>query len=155
MCPVFRRRFKNIIFMIQITKAISLNEKEIKEEFIRSSGPGGQNVNKVATAVQLRFDLAGSSSLSDEIKNRLVKLAGSRVTADGVLIITARRFRAQEKNRADAQLRLISLIREAAKKPNNRRKTKPTQASVKVRLENKRRRSGIKSTRQTKISVDE
>ena len=141
--------------MIQITKSISINEKEIKEEFIRSSGPGGQNVNKVATAVQLRFNVTGSSSLPDEIKERLIKLGGSRVTADGTLIITARRFRAQEKNREDALHRLISLIREACRKQKSRKKTKPTYASVKIRLENKRKRSGIKSSRQSKLHFDE
>jgi ribosome-associated protein len=141
--------------MIQITKSISIDEREIKEEFIRSSGPGGQNVNKVATAVQLRFDAAGSSSLPGEVKERLIRLAGRRITTDGVLIITARRFRTQEKNREDALLRLVSLISEACKNPKNRKKTKPTGTSVMLRLKNKRRKSEIKKHRLTEISYDE
>jgi ribosome-associated protein len=141
--------------MIQITKNISIDEKEIKEEFIRSSGPGGQNVNKVATAVQLRFDAAGSSSLPGEVKEHLIRHAGRRITTDGVLIITARRFRTQEKNREDAKLRLISLISEACKNPKNRKKTKPTGTSVMLRLKNKRKKSEIKKHRLTGISYDE
>jgi ribosome-associated protein len=141
--------------MIFITELISINEKEIKEEFIRSSGPGGQNVNKVATAVQLRFNVDRSSSLPDEVKERLIRLAGRRITVDGMLIISARRFRTQEKNREDALQRLISLIREACKNPKNRKKTKPNNASVKLRLENKRRKSRLKNRRQTILSYDE
>jgi ribosome-associated protein len=141
--------------MIQITKFISIDEKEIKEEFIRSSGPGGQNVNKVATAVQLRFNAAGASSLPDEVKERLIRLAGRRITVDGVLIITARRFRTQEKNREDALFRLISLIREACKNPKNRKKTKPTGASIKLRLEKKRKKSEIKKHRLNRKLYDE
>ncbi|MBN2402701.1 MAG: aminoacyl-tRNA hydrolase [Spirochaetes bacterium] len=141
--------------MIQITEFISIDEKEIKEEFIRSSGPGGQNVNKVATAVQLRFNAAGSSSLPGEVRERLIHLAGKRVTIDGMLIITARRFRTQEKNREDAFQRLTSLIREACKSPVKRKKTNPTGASIKLRLKKKRKKSEKKKHRQAGIIFDE
>jgi ribosome-associated protein len=133
--------------MINITKNISIDEREIKEEFIRSSGPGGQNVNKVATAVQLRFNAADSPSLPEEVRKRLIRLAGKRVTANGVLIITARRFRAQEKNREDALIRLISLIREAARNPKYRKKTIPTVSSVRNRLNSKHKKSELKKSR--------
>ncbi|MFH0976460.1 MAG: alternative ribosome rescue aminoacyl-tRNA hydrolase ArfB [Spirochaetota bacterium] len=141
--------------MIQITKQISISEKEIHEEFIRSSGPGGQNVNKVATAVQLRFNAAGSPSLPVEVRERLVRLAGRRLTSDGELIITAKRFRTQEKNRQDALERLIAMIRKACEKPVSRKKTKPTEASHRKRLDIKRRKSNVKKQRQNKASLDE
>ncbi len=133
--------------MIRVTHSIVIDEGEIHEEFIRSSGPGGQNVNKVATAVQLRFDAARSPSLPEEVRNRLVRLAGRRITREGLLIIDARRFRTQEKNRQDAVERLVELIRQAAEKPKPRKKTKPTRASQEKRLEGKRRHSQIKRLR--------
>jgi ribosome-associated protein len=132
--------------MIQVTPKILIDESEIKEEFIRSSGPGGQNVNKVATAVKLRFDLR-SSSLSEEIRQRLVKLARSRVNDEGVLIIDSRRYRSQSANRETALGRLCELIREAAMEPNIRHKTRPTLASKKRRLDNKHHRSDTKNLR--------
>jgi ribosome-associated protein len=133
--------------MIQVTPAIFIDENEIQEHFIRSSGPGGQNVNKVATAVQLRFNVAGSLSLPHDVRERLVRLAGRRVTEGGILIIEARRFRTQEQNRRDAMDRLIRLIQTAAEKPKPRRKTRPTVASKKRRLDTKHRRSETKSRR--------
>lgn len=125
--------------MLRITSTIAINENEIHEEFIRSSGPGGQNVNKVATAVQLRFDVGKSRSLPDDVRKRLVRLAGRRINQDGILIIDAHRFRTQERNRQDAIDRLVELIRRAAEKPRIRRKTKPPLASKIRRLEAKRR----------------
>lgn len=133
--------------MIQITPAITIDESEIREDFIRSSGPGGQNVNKVATAVQLRFNAAHSPSLPDDVRQRLAQLAGRRMTEEGVLIIEARRFRTQARNRQDAFDRLISLIRKAAEQPKVRRKTRPPAKSRAQRLEIKRRRSELKEQR--------
>lgn len=133
--------------MIRITSRIAIDEKEIEEEFIHSSGPGGQNVNKVATAVQLRFDVAHSASLPEEVRQRLTQLAGSRINSNGVLIIDARRFRSQERNRRDALERLVDLIRRATERPRTRRKTKPTPASRKKRLATKRHQSKIKRLR--------
>ena len=122
-------------------------EKEILFEYIRSSGPGGQNVNKVSTAVQLRFDIANSPSLINEAKARLIQLAGKRVSGDGVLVITANRFRTQEKNREDALNRFHELIRKALEKPRPRHKTKPTKASKEKRLDEKKKRGEIKRLR--------
>ena len=133
--------------MIEITPAISIDESELEFVFVRSSGPGGQNVNKVATAVQLRFDVTASTSLDEYTKVRLVRLAGRRVTSDGVLVINARRHRTQERNREDAIARFIELVREASKKPKRRRKTKPTAASKERRLEDKHKRGQLKQTR--------
>ena len=140
--------------MIRITDTISLDENELEESFVRSSGPGGQNVNKLSTAVQLRFDVRRSPSLPNDVAIRLMKLAGSRLTNDGVIVIVAQRYRTQERNRADARERLVELIREAATPPKPRRATKPTKASKQRRLELKKRRSGIKSLRQGRPGFD-
>jgi ribosome-associated protein len=135
--------------MIQITRTIAIDENEIQEDFIRASGPGGQNVNKASTAVQLRFDVAKSPSLPDEVRERLVSLARNRISEDGVLIIDARRFRTQRANRRDALERLVELIRKAAPKPQIRRKTKPTLSSKIRRLETKHRRTRTKRLRRS------
>ena len=133
--------------MIRITPSIALDESELEESFLRSSGPGGQNVNKVETAVQLRFNVAASPSLPEPVRQRLCRLAGRRLTLDGVLIITAQRFRTQERNRADALARLVALIAEAAIPPVPRRPTRPTLGSKKRRLEAKGRRGEVKAMR--------
>jgi ribosome-associated protein len=133
--------------MIRVTSSIAIDEREIREVFVRSSGPGGQNVNKVATAVQLRFDVRHSDSLHEDVRERLVRLAGRRITSEGVLIIEASRFRTQERNREDAMERLVALIRKAAQRPRPRRKTVPTVASERKRLEEKHRIAGIKRMR--------
>jgi ribosome-associated protein len=137
-------------FMIRINDTISIDESEISETFIRSSGPGGQNVNKLATAVQLRFDVRHSPSLPHEVRARLERLSGRRLTRDGVLVITAQRHRTQERNRDDALTRLIELIQAAAVRPTPRRPTRPTFASKTRRLEGKKRRSGVKALRHGK-----
>ncbi len=133
--------------MIQITDTVCINEDEIQLDFIRSSGPGGQNVNKVSTAVQLRFNVHESATLTDEIRQRLIRIAGRKMTEDGVLIIKARRFRSQEKNRKDAIERLVELIRKATVKPKPRRKTRPTPAAKERRLSTKKKRGQIKRQR--------
>lgn len=133
--------------MIRIAAAIRLEEAEIQERFIRSSGPGGQNVNKVATAVQLRFDIRNSRSLPAEVRERLIRLAGKRVTGEGVLVIEAARYRTQERNRRDARERLAEWVRKAAEPPARRRKTRPPAASKERRLEAKRLRSDTKRAR--------
>ena len=139
--------------MISITPTIVLDEKEIVEEFIRASGPGGQNVNKVATAVQLRFDIRHSPALPEDVRGRLVRLAGRRMNADGVLLIEARQYRTQEQNRTDARGRLIALIRQAAAKPKARHQTKPSRAEKERRLDGKKRRATIKSTRRAPMDL--
>ncbi|GER79989.1 MAG: alternative ribosome rescue aminoacyl-tRNA hydrolase ArfB [Anaerolineales bacterium] len=123
-------------------------ERELSFEYVRSSGPGGQNVNKVATAVQLRFDVTRSPSLSEEVKARLVKLAGKRVSADGILVIEAKRYRAQEQNRFDALERFYGMLKKASQRPRTRKPTSPTRASKERRLEGKRKRAEIKRSRQ-------
>jgi len=133
--------------MIRVTPAISISDDEVHMDFVRSSGPGGQNVNKVSTAVQLRFDVAGSPSLSDDIKRRLMRLAGGRMNERGEMVIAARRHRSQKLNRCDAVERLVELIRRAATPPPPRHKTRPTAASRRRRFEAKRRRGDLKQTR--------
>jgi ribosome-associated protein len=140
--------------MIHITETIAIDEREIAESFLRASGPGGQNVNKLATAVQLRFDVRHSPSLPDPVRARLARLAGKRLTKDGVLVITAQRHRTQERNRDDALDRLVELIRRAAIAPTPRRPTRPTAAGRARRLEGKKRRSTVKSLRQAKPPIE-
>jgi len=140
--------------MIRVNTQIELDEREIQEDFVRASGPGGQNVNKVSTAVQLRFDVARSPSLPDPVRARLVTLAGRRLTQDGVLIIEAERFRSQRRNRDDALQRLIELIREACEAETPRRPTRPTLASKKRRLESKQRRGETKKLRTVKPGTE-
>lgn len=135
--------------MIAITSTLSLPEREIDERFIRASGPGGQNVNKVATAVQLRFDVAGSPSLSTDVRARLLGVADRRVNSEGVLIITARRFRTREQNRRDARARLVHWIRRATQYPVVRIATRPSAAAKRRRREDKRHRSQTKQRRTT------
>ena len=133
--------------MIRITQTIRIDPAEIREKFIRASGPGGQNVNKVATAVQLRFNVKNSPSLPEAVRLRLLRLGGKRITARGILIIDARRYRTLQRNRQDALDRLTDLIRRAAHKPRPRRKTKPTLASKERRLDTKKRRGRVKDMR--------
>ncbi|MGA8413034.1 MAG: alternative ribosome rescue aminoacyl-tRNA hydrolase ArfB [Xanthobacteraceae bacterium] len=140
--------------MIRITDQISIDESELTETFVRASGPGGQNVNKLATAVQLRFDVRHSPSLPTDVRARVAVLAGRRLTQDGVLVIIAQRHRTQERNREDARERLTELIRQAAVPPKRRRPTRPTAASRERRIESKKRRSGVKRLRGTKPSFD-
>jgi ribosome-associated protein len=140
--------------MIRINDRISIGEDELEENFIRSSGPGGQNVNKLSTAVQLRFDLRHSPSIPGDVRVRAERLAGKRLTRDGVLVITAQRHRTQERNRQDALDRLIELLGTAAVAPTPRRPTRPTRASRERRIEGKKHRSSLKSLRRGKPSVD-
>jgi ribosome-associated protein len=133
--------------MLQITPTLAIDDNELEERFVRASGPGGQNVNKVATAVELRFDTAGSPSLTDAMRARLRALAGSRLTADGILLIDAREHRTQAQNRVEARQRLVDLLRRAATPPKRRRKTRPPAAVKERRLEGKRRRSETKQRR--------
>ncbi len=140
--------------MIPVTAKIAIDEREIEEQFVRASGPGGQNVNKLSTAVQLRFDVRHSQSLPPDVRARLERLAGARLTRDGVLVIVAQRHRTQARNRDDALERLVALIRQAAVAPLKRRPTKPTKASRERRIESKKRHGGIKRLRRAKPSLD-
>jgi ribosome-associated protein len=140
--------------MIQITPSIHIEERELTESFIRASGPGGQNVNKVSTAVQLRFDVLHSPSLPQGVRERLIRLAGRRVTAEGILVIDARRFRTQERNRQDARERLAELVRAATRKPKARKATRPTLASRERRMDAKRQRAATKQMRKKGTSSD-
>lgn len=138
--------------MIDVTSEIKINEEELKFAFIRSSGPGGQNVNKVSTAVQLKFDIKSSENLPEEVKLRLIKVGGKKISSKGILLIEAKRFRTQEKNKIDAIERLIAIIKKAAIKEKSRNKTKPTKLSKEKRIESKKHKSQIKYSRKKVIS---
>ena len=138
--------------MLRITNSIAIDESELSESFVRASGPGGQNVNKVSSAVQLRFDARQSPSLPNDVAVRLMRLAGSRLTKDGVIVIVAQQYRDQARNREDARKRLIELIRQAAVKPKPRRTTKVPKAAKRQRVDEKKRRGSIKSLR--RVSFD-
>ena len=141
--------------MIRVTPTIAIDDKEITLDFIRASGPGGQNVNRVATAVQLRFDVKHSPSLPEDVRTRLSRLGGRRITEEGVLVIEAKRFRTQERNRQDALDRLVALIQKASEKPKQRVRTKPSKASKERKLATKRRRSRIKQMRRSVPAFDD
>ena len=141
------------MYMLEISPNIRINESELQFDYIRASGPGGQNVNKVATAVQLRFDV-NNSLLSEDAKKRLIHLAGKRMTSEGMLLIEAKRFRTQEQNREDAMKRFAELVRKSLVKPKARRKTKPTKASKEARLNEKKRKGDIKRLRNRSVDME-
>jgi ribosome-associated protein len=140
--------------MIRVTDTINIDETELHESFVRSSGPGGQNVNKLSTAVQLRFDVRHSPSLPNDVAVRLMRIAGRRMTKDGVLVITAQQHRTQERNRADALERLVAMVQEAAVPPVQRRQTKPPRSSKLQRIESKKHRSVVKQLRRSRPGMD-
>jgi ribosome-associated protein len=133
--------------MLEVSPTLTIDESELEERFVRASGPGGQNVNKVATAVELRFDAASSLKISDDVRERLRAVAGTRMTSEGVLVIDARRHRTQAQNREDARQRLVDLLRQALVRPKRRRKTKPSKASIEHRVQSKKRRGDTKRRR--------
>jgi ribosome-associated protein len=140
--------------MLSITPSLAIEDNELHETFVRASGPGGQNVNKVATAVQLRFDVRSSPSLPNAVRERLLQLAANRINAEGVLLIEAKRFRTQEQNREDARNRLAALIQKAITPPKPRKATRPSKAAKQRRVDEKRKRSQIKNLRRIKVSEE-